>query len=386
LKQARPDLKLIVLEQGGTLGAQHVWSFFDNDVSPEVKAWLEPLIVHRWPAYTIAFPGRRRRLPIGYNSISSERLHTIISPALEGSVRYGVRAAEVAPGHVVLEGGERLEAPLVLDGRGPSPIPELVLGFQKFVGLEVEVAEPHGVSEPVIMDATVDQHDGYRFVYVLPFGEKRLHIEDTYYSNGPALEAGVLRRRVEAYAAERGWRIVSVEQSEEGVLPIALAGDIDAFWAGAGPTPRIGLRAAMFHPTTGYSLPDAARMADRITAMAGPAPLRGGHNGGPPLDAPPTLTSAAVRAEVEAISKATWRDRAFFRLLNRMMFGAAKPDRRYRVLERFYGLPEPLIRRFYAANMTRGDKARLLVGKPPVPISAALRCLPERGFALKDTA
>lgn len=386
LHRARPDLRLLVLERGPTLGGRHVWSFFESDVESDQARWLAPLIVHRWSAYTVAFPERRRRVPVGYASISSDRLHEVIGGELGGSVRYDVDVAEVSPTAVTLADGQRIEAPLVLDGRGPTSAPELTLGWQKFVGLEVTLAEPHGLAEPIIMDATVDQHDGYRFVYVLPFGERRLHIEDTYYSDGPALDPGRVRGRVEAYAAERGWRIDTVEQSEDGVLPIALGGDIDAFWAAAGDTPRTGLRAALFHPTTGYSLPDAARLADRLVALAGPPP-RGGeatrHNGGPALDSP--LTSAVVGGEIQALSRGLWRERAFFRMLNRMMFGAGREDRRYRVLQRFYGLSVPLIRRFYRARLTRADKARLLVGKPPVPILDAIRCLPERGFALKGT-
>jgi lycopene beta-cyclase len=60
------------------------------------------------------------------------------------------------------------------------------------------------------------------------------------------------------------------------------------------------------------------------------------------------------------------------------LFRAARPGERYRVLERFYGLPEPLIARFYAAKLTGLDKVRILSGKPPVPITAALRCIPEQ--------
>jgi lycopene beta-cyclase len=48
------------------------------------------------------------------------------------------------------------------------------------------------------------------------------------------------------------------------------------------------------------------------------------------------------------------------------------------VLERFYGLPEALIARFYAARLTGLDKLRILSGKPPVPIGAALRCIEEK--------
>ena len=67
-------------------------------------------------------------------------------------------------------------------------------------------------------------------------------------------------------------------------------------------------------------------------------------------------------------------------MINRMMFQAAAPDARYRVLERFYRLPQPLIERFYANRLTVADQLRILAGKPPVPIGRALQAV--RGGAV----
>jgi len=156
------------------------------------------------------------------------------------------------------------------------------------------------------------------------------------------------------------WTVAEVEREEEGVLPIALAGDIDAYWADATPgVPEVGLRSALFQPTTGYSLPDAARMAEAVAAA-------------------PDLTSAAIRKMAETVSKTAWKRRSYYRLLNRMMFRACEPNQRYKVLERFYRLPQPLVERFYAGDATMGDKIRILTGKPPVPVSRAMRCLTEQ--------
>jgi lycopene beta-cyclase len=58
-----------------------------------------------------------------------------------------------------------------------------------------------------------------------------------------------------------------------------------------------------------------------------------------------------------------------------MLFLAADPAERYRVLERFYGLDEALIARFYAGRSTAADKLRIVAGKPPVPVGRALRAL-----------
>ena len=40
---------------------------------------------------------------------------------------------------------------------------------------------------------------------------------------------------------------------------------------------------------------------------------------------------------------------------------------------RFYGLSEPLIRRFYAGAPTLYDRLRIVTGRPPVPFGRAVR-------------
>ena len=65
-----------------------------------------------------------------------------------------------------------------------------------------------------------------------------------------------------------------------------------------------------------------------------------------------------------------------------MLFGAAPPDLRYRVLQRFYRLDPGLIERFYAGESTMADKLRILSGKPPVPLGAAVASIfGQREFA-----
>jgi len=359
LKRARPSLKIIVLEREPRIGGEHTWSHFATDVAPEISEWMGPLIVHDWPGYDVRFPAHRRTLPTHYRAITSARLHAVMSELLGEDAWLGVEASEVKAESVRLVDGRRLAAPLVIDARGPRRSSHLALGWQKFLGQEVRLAAPHGLTRPIVMDATVAQLDGYRFLYVLPMGADRMLIEDTRYSDGPALDRGQLAHDIAAYAAAQGWQIAEILREEVGVLPIALAGDIDAYWDEPGaPAADAGMRAALFHPTTGYSLPDAARQAEAIAAL-------------------PRLTTAAVRAAIIQMSKTAWKDRAFYRLLNRMLFRAARPTLRYKVLERFYRLPVPLIERFYAAEATLGDKLRILSGKPPVPIGRALACLSE---------
>jgi lycopene beta-cyclase len=354
LRTARPELRLLLLEAGTSLGAGHTWSFHATDLSPEQRGWTAPLVAHCWSSYTVIFPELRRRLQLEYRTITADRFHAVIAGMLPCQVRFGVRAVDLGPGHVRLDTGELLTAGSVIDGRGPRPTRCLDFAFQKFLGCELRLARPHTLTGPVLMDATVHQIDGYRFVYVLPIDPETVLVEDTYYSESADLDRELLRGRIAEYAAARNWQVRQVIREEEGVLPITLGGDIDGFWAEQpSGIPRSGLRAGLFHPTTGYSLPEAARLADRIAAL-------------------PELCSATLDAEIRRHARERWRDQRLFRVLNRMMFRAGSPNRRYRVMQRFYRLPEDLIARFYAGEPSWADSVRLFAGRPPVPIGQAL--------------
>jgi lycopene beta-cyclase len=299
------------------------------------------------------FPLYARTLDSGYASIASQDFARVIEPALGNALRLGARIDSLDPTTVRLADGATLHARAVIDGRGMRASSRLALGYQTFLGQEVRLHWPHGLKAPIIMDASVAQQGGYRFVYVLPFGPDRLLIEDTHYVDTQAWEPERLRANIAEYAREQCWEIAEVLREEQGSLPIVLAGDFDAYWSELQGQPCSGLRAGLFHSTTGYSLPHAVRLAERIAALGA-------------LDAPGLF--AVIRAEAQQ----EWRRQRFFRMLNRMLFLAGSPDSRWRVMQRFYRLPAPLIANFYAGRLSLGDKARLLSGKPPVPVLAAL--------------
>jgi len=356
LRQLQPDLRVLVLEQGATLGGNHTWSFFRSDLTEQQLAWLTPLIRYRWNSYEVRFPRRVRKLTSGYCSTNSEHFHAVMTAELDNSVQLNADVVALEADCLVLAGGERIEARCIIDGRGPEPSAHLALGFQKFTGQVLQLSEPHGLDGPIIMDATVPQQGDYRFVYTLPLSEREVLVEDTRYSNTPGLETFGNGGAISEYAAAQGWQVEAVLRAEQGVLPITLGGDIDAFWA-EHKLPKIGLRAALFHATTGYSFADAVRTADAIAAR--------------------TITDTAdMYSFLSARSKSHWRSQGYWRLLNRMLFIAAVPDQRHVVMERFYGLRQPLIERFYAGRSTLLDKIRILTGKPPVAILPAVRCLP----------
>ena len=359
LRQARPDLNLALVESGPAIGGHHLWSFFDSDVDPAMMPLIEPLIAHRWSDYEVRFPAYRRQLKQSYCTIESERLDVAVRSALPQDAIIRARVTDSSSVSVTLDDGRALLAGAVLDTRGlASRPPGLACGWQKFCGQTLSVPGGHGLERPIVMDAQVDQTEGYRFVYCLPFSPTEVFVEDTYYADSPNLDPADLASRIAAYATAQGWTVSAITRQESGVLPVVMGGDFDTFWPPDDRVARGGVRAGLFHPLTSYSLPDAVRFAGWL---ARDAQLHE-HLG------------QATRARAER----HWQRGRFDRLLARMLFRAADADQRYRILERFYRLPEPLIGRFYAGRSTVADRARILAGKPPVSVRRAIAAMMEK--------
>lgn len=358
LAARRPELSVLLIESGDRIGGNHFWSFFERDVAPGDRWLAAPLVCHSWRGYDVAFPAYRRTLGSAYHSIRSERLDAFVRDALPSeSVLLGRRVHAAGPTSVLMDDGSRIEAGGVIDARGAADLGHLKLGWQKFVGHELQLSEPHGLDRPIVMDANLEQIDGYRFLYVLPFGPDRLLLEDTYYSDRPNLAPGTIAPRIGHYAAVRGWRVAEVLREEQGVLPVTMGGDFEAYWRSGGDgVAKAGVRGGFFHPLTGYSLPDALRVATMVAGMD-------------------DISGAALHDRLHAEARRLWDERGFYRMLSRMLFRAAMPPERWKVFEQFYRRDQRLIERFYAARSTLGDRMRVLSGRPPVPVGRALKAI-----------
>ena len=349
----RPEVRLLLVEQGERPGGNHVWSFFDGDVAPADRWLIDPLVAHRWPqGHHVDFPGYSRDLATPYNSVNTVQLAVALERVLGERLLTHATVTALATDHVELADGRTIRAQAVIDARGAGDLSTLRCGWQKFVGHALRLDAPHGIDRPVIMDATVDQHDGYRFVYLLPWDDRTIFIEDTYYSDSPHLDTTTIDARIAAYAQAKGWQ-GEVIHREQGVLPVVHGGDFDRYWPKDDPVARAGVRAGLFQPMTGYSLPDSVRFARWLADQ--------------PMDGLPAATRAYAMAH--------WRRGGYYRLLGKMLFGAARPEQRWRIFARFYRLRPALIQRFYAGRSTIADRIRILCGRPPVPIRDAMRTL-----------
>ena len=359
LRRERPELDILLVEQGERIGGNHIWSFFDSDLSDEGHILVDQLLPDGWASYSVRFPAYNRQISETYNSIESWFLDSAVREAMSETAIIRASATNVSPTSVTLDDGRTLSTLVVLDARGLTGLPPgLSCGWQKFVGQMLSVPSGHGLTAPIVMDATVDQQDGYRFIYCLPFTITEVFVEDTYYSDSPDLDRETLTARIAAYADSQGWKVERALNEEQGVLPVVTGGDFEAFWPKDDAVARAGVRACLFHPLTSYSLPDAVRFALWLAREA-------------PLD-------AQLGASTRAYAERHWQRSRFDRLLARMLMRAALPGERYRVLERFYRLPSPLIARFYAGRSTWLDRGRILAGKPPVAVGRAIRAMMEK--------
>jgi len=307
LRAQRPDVDVLLLEREEQLGGHQTWSFHASDLSAEERNWMAPLIERSWPHHEVRFPALSKRLQGGYHSVTSERIREIVGGSLGRRVWLRAEATHVSPFEVQVQDGNRVAGDAVIDGRGHPGGRHLELGYRKLLGQTIVLEDGHGLEGPILMDATVPQLDGCRFVYTLPLSSRRAFVEDTRYSDTPALDREAMREAIRDYARSQGWQVKDVESEEEGILPIVLGGDIEGLW-GEGPpgVPRSGMRAALFHPTTSHSLPEAVRLADAIVEVS-------------------ELRSPALYALTRKRSLEAWRRGDDFRLLNRTLCRGAEP-------------------------------------------------------------
>jgi len=353
LRQQRPALRVLLLEADSQPGGNHTWSFHEGDITPDQHRWMAPLVAHRWQGYDVRFPRLNRTLAGEYLSITSARFAAVLTETLGESLQTDAVVTDITPETVTLADGTRFWASAVIDGRGYTPDKHLNTGSQSFLGQQWRLRQPHGLTRPILMDATVNQQGGYRFVYTLPISATELLIEDTHYIDAARLHLSAARQNIADYARQQGWYLESLIREEQGHLPIMLAGDFPAYWQARDKQPCCGLRAGLFHATTGYSLPHAVALADAIASSA-------------------EFSAAAVFSVIHRYALHQWHAQRFFRTLNRMLFLAGDADKRWQVMQRFYSLNEGLIARFYAGQLNLADKARILAGKPPVPVGEAM--------------
>jgi len=345
LKSCQPQLQVLLLEKQQHLSSHQTWCFHTTDI-PLGATWLNSLISCQWPRQKVAFPDYERFIDREYNAIRALDFSAYLSRHYEDSIKLGASVMSFTDTEVVLADGSVLRCEQVVDARGWSDSGAASQGYQKFVGWDVTLHKPHGMNYALLKDARVPQSDGYRFFDVVPGSDKSLLVEDTYYSNSPEVDVQRIGQEIEKYIAAQGWDLKSIDRRESGSLPLAFFKSERSDKVGL----ALGARSQVFHPVTGYTFPMTVMRIDLIARL-------------------PISQWKSVLQKQE--HRLRFKE-SFLLFLNRMLFLAAEPADRYKVLQRFYRLPVDLIQRFYKGDLKATDLLQILLGKPPVPIGKAL--------------
>jgi lycopene beta-cyclase len=352
----------VLIDSGNLLKQDQTWSFHESDLTPEQWEWVRPLVGKTWPTHEVRFPGYRRELASPYHSIQADAFREFLLKTIPARcLRLHTRVARVLSWEVQLDNGATIQPSGIIDGRGIDHSTLEPCGYQKFVGLDLRFRNPHGLAGPILKDATVPQIDGYRFLYSLPWDDRTILVEDTRYSIRPDIDAAEYEREILAYAERTFGPVETVLRREAASLAIPLTRNMFQGWREQPGVPLVGLRGGFFHPTTGYSFCLAVRIADRIANLK--------------TRAETGLDTASLYKILDGERQIWEKQAGFYLFLNRMLFGAALPEKRFRIFSRFYRLSEPVIHRFYSGRSTGRDRARLLIGRPPVPVGRALKSI-----------
>ena len=342
----QPRARVAIVERDAQLAGNHTWSFHRSDIPSECEAWATPCIESQWPQYEILVGGRRRLVHIPYATCSSTHFATTVTAQLRGEgckILTNTNVSEVLRNCVRLSDGTELRGTVVLDNRGPLAKAQEFSGggFQKFWGFEVQLSADWPTPHPIVMDDRIDQTDGFRFVYSLPFEPRRVLVEDTRFSNSSSIQRSECLQHVTSYLAARRCTDWTIVREEHGVLPMPTGGILPG---SSLPELAGGYRGGWFHAATGYSFPLAIQVAQAVATT------------------PPEQLLAAL----QGLSRQQAGRARFARFLNRLLFDLVSPQSRYQIFRRFYRvLDEPAIARFYGHRFTRTDAFRIVVGWPP---------------------
>jgi len=363
LRHQKPSVSILLIEQSDRLAGNHTWSFHPGDVPPAARAWVEPLIETQWDACDVRISGLEKPIELPYASMSSSHFADVITDRIShgpGEILLNQSVSELSDTAVRIENNTTYQARLVIDCRGPQRHASIQpsgadagRGFQKFWGFEVETLIDWPRPIPTIMDDAIDQTDGFRFLYSLPFAPRRILVEDTRFSDSTDLDREECLANVTDYLSNIGINDWTIVREENGVLPMPYSVNAMPERGGDGAVLAGGYAGGWFHPATGYSFPMAVAFADAISSV-------------PIGDTSGNTITAQARQRIAELAREHQTRSLFARFLNRLLFCLVKPTTRYQIFRRFYRVLSPAaIARFYAHRFTFGDAFRIVVGIPP---------------------
>ena len=354
LLKAGVTAPILILDRKTSFDDDRTWCFWDVEPTP-----FSHLAFARWNSWSVEAEGRRivgTSQRYSYLCLTAANFYRHALETLAAHPNVTLRLGEPAESYKEFSGAtfvathrRAYKARYVIDGRGLSPdSPAFVAARkgvawvpQRFVGLRLrttrDVFDPETCK---LMDFSVSQKRGLRFVYVLPFGRREALVENVYLSEGRTTpeehraEIEVYLHSVYGLSPEE----FVIDGEERGLIPMT----DHRFPRRLGERAyAVGMLGGESRPSTGYTFVRIQRYCQALAT----ALVRGGE---------PPLRANSRRLEV--------LDALFLRFMRRY------PERCPGIYSRmFAGVPPNALVRFLTERSTLADEARLISALPKMP-------------------
>ncbi|WGS66221.1 lycopene beta-cyclase CrtY [Enterobacteriaceae bacterium ET-AT1-13] len=344
LNLLKKNLKVLIIDSNNKLNNNHTWSFFENIIFKNKKNCINKLIFNKWNYYKIKFPNYTKIFKNNYFCIKSNFFFNYLKKKLKQNLILNTYITNYGKNFVQLSNGNILYCNLIIDGRGYYPKKNEKLGMQLFLGQEWILKKPHNLIYPIIMDSTICQKKSFHFIYIIPLSKYNLLIEDTHYINNNIFKTNLLRNNIFKYIKKKNWIIKKLKSEEQGIIPIKLKNYKNKIFKNI---ILNGLKGNFFHATTGYSLYISLILSNKILKIN-------------------NLNYKKILNEFNYLSKNIYKNQKKYILLNKIFFLLINTNKRYKLIQKFYNLPEILIKKFYIEKINCFDIIKFMSFKPPI--------------------
>lgn len=266
------DKRVLLLEPDAKTQNDRTWSFWTDERTP-----FDGIAVGEWRQIAFRSPGFERVFDLGryrYRTIRGIDYYQFVQAALAARPQqFGMLCSTVSglvdeiDGVIVRSPAGDFRARYAFDSRPPriQPQPEKYhYQVQHFVGWEVEVDVDVFNPEVVeFMDFRGEQQQEARFMYVLPFSERKALVEYTLFSGSPLDKAEYEAALREYLGATLGLQNYRITAKEVGAIPMT----DHPLPARPGPNiVNIGTRGGRAKASTGYAFKRIQQQSARLVA------------------------------------------------------------------------------------------------------------------------
>jgi lycopene beta-cyclase len=277
------DKKVLLIEPEAKTQNDRTWSFWSD--APGV---FDGIVAHEWGKIAFRSPGFERVIDLGryrYKTINGLDYYRFVHQALAARpmqftlVRGTVAALENMPDGALVRtaDGSTYTARYAFDSRPPNleklkkPEQHRYL-LQHFVGWEVEtdtdVFDPHTVE---FMDFRGEQQHEARFIYVLPFSDRKALVEYTLFSE-IVLPKAEYEAAIQEYLTNTlGLKVYRITDEEVGAIPMT---DHPLPARNGAHILNLGTRGGRAKPSTGYAFKriqqHSARLVEALATTGHP--------------------------------------------------------------------------------------------------------------------